>query len=383
MSESDTDFQNLQSALEQQGPAGCLNALADQLLRQQKYHELYRARKMQVRQRLGLPLADDSHDALPESTRMRLEEELTVVCREIGTLLMESGKAYDGWVFLRAAGARPLAKELLEKIETTEENREEIIEVAMREGVDIARGFRLVLENYGCCNAITTFDSEISRHGLLERQSAAAILVRALHRDLLANVARDISRQEGRTVTGNWLAELIADRPWLFGEMSYHIDTTHLASVVRFARQLNDPELLRLALDLTEYGSRLHSQFQYPGDEPFSESYKASALFFKALLGENVGEALTYFRERAETLDIPHHGTAPAEYYVDLLSRIGRKQEALSEALRLLGDQPQLIGIAPSFLELGRLAGDYSPIAEHCRARQDLLGFATAIVQKP
>lgn len=377
---SSSDFELVESSFHRGGVPAALQTLADELLRQQKYHELYRARKMQVRQRLGLALLDDDpEEVLSESQRMRLEEELTAVCREIGSLLMGSGKAYDGWMFLRAAGAKDLAKSLLDKIETTEDNREELIEVAMREGVDVARGFTLVIENYGCCNAITTFDSEVARHGRSDRQAAAAIITRVLHRDLLANVRRDIERQEGTASQGDTLAALIADRPWLFGEMSYHIDTTHLASVVRFARLTQDPAVLRLAVDLTEYGRRLHSQFQYPGDEPFGETYLASGKFFRSLLGEQVDDALAYFKSKAETLDIPHHGTAPAEVYVDLLARLGRPGEALAVALKMLADQPQQLGIAPSLLELSRAAGDYQAVQTFCRERGDLLGFTTAM----
>lgn len=377
---SSSEFELVEASLARGGVAEVLQTLADELLRQQKYHELYRARKMQVRQRMGLALLDDDpEEVLTESQRMRLEEELTAVCREIGSLLMGSGKAYDGWMFLRAAGAKDLAKSLLDKIETTEDNREELIEVAMREGVDVPRGFTLVLDNYGCCNAITTFDSEVARHSRSDRQAAAAIITRVLHRDLLASVRRDIERQEGAAPEGQTLVALVSDRPWLFGEMSYHIDTTHLASVVRFARLLNDSAALQLAVDLTEYGRRLHSQFQYPGDEPFGETYLASGKFFRALLGQDVDDAIAYFRAKAETLDIPHHGTAPAEVLVDLLSRLGRHAEALEVALRLLADQPQQLGIAPSLLELSRAAGDFKAVQRFCRERGDLLGFATAI----
>jgi hypothetical protein len=375
------EFSRVESALSQGGVRQSLEVLADYLLTQGRFHELYRARKMQVRDRLGLTLLDDDpREVLSDDQRLKLEEELTLVCREIGGLLMRAGKTYDGWMFLRAAGAKELARQILDETPTTEDNREEMIEVALREGLDVPRGFALVLDSFGCCNAITTFDAEISRHSPADRQAAAAILVRALHRDLLASVTRDIARQEGQTPQDNRLGALVAERPWLFGEMSYHIDTTHLASVVRFARQLRDPELLRAAFDLTEYGRRLHKQFQYPGDEPFGEMYPASALFFRALLGEGVDEALSYFRNKAESLDSQQIGSAPAEVYIDLLSRTGRPREALLEALRLLGNENQLLGIAPSFLDLARQASDFQPIVDFCRERGDLLGFATALV---
>src|SRR5690606_28774314 len=145
-----------------------------------------------------------------------------------------------------------------------------------------------------------------------------------LYRELVANVRADIARQEGSEPKETTLAELIADRDWLFGEMSYHTDTTHLAAVVRFARVLEDRELIAKAYDLTEYGRRLSQQFQFPGEPPFRELYPSHALFFGAQLGKNVDEAVAYFDQQARETDVHEQGTGPAEIYIALLSRLGR-----------------------------------------------------------
>ena len=79
---------------------------------------------------------------------------------------------------------------------------------------------------------------------------------------------------------------LLEDREWLFLNNNYHLDTTHLAATVRFARALDAAEPLRLALELTEYGRRLSAQFQYPGDPPFTNVYPSHAIFFRALLAK-------------------------------------------------------------------------------------------------
>jgi hypothetical protein len=154
-----------------------------------------------------------------------------------------------------------------------------------------------------------------------------------------------------------------------------------LSSVVRFARLSETPAVLRLALDLTEYGRRLHSQFQYPGDEPFTENYPAHALFFAALLGERVEESLAYFRQRAESADLQQVGTVPIEVYVDLLARCGQPATAIDESLRLMPVGQQGVGIAPTLLDLAERAGKYDRVQTHCRERQDLLGFTAALVQ--
>jgi hypothetical protein len=84
----------------------------------------------------------------------------------------------------------------------------------------------------------------------------------------MENLKTDIGRQEDATPSESTLKALVADRPWLFQELTYHVDTTHLASVTRFARQLQDKALVSLALDMTEYGRRLHKQFQYESEAP-------------------------------------------------------------------------------------------------------------------
>ena len=102
-----------------------------------------------------------SIDELPERTRRKLEDEYLVACRKVGVLLDEgisrsvdvspSGRRQDdgrrGW---------PITPE--------DDTLEEMIEVALHEGVR-PRGFQLVLENYGTCNAITTFEGTIPNQG--------------------------------------------------------------------------------------------------------------------------------------------------------------------------------------------------------------------------
>jgi hypothetical protein len=144
---------------------------------------------------------------------------------------------------------------------------------------------------------------------------------------------------------------------------------------------LSEPEELRLALDLTEYGRRLHQQFQYQGDEPFAENYPAHSLYFQALLGENTDEAVKYFRSKAEMLDPQYQGLVPIETYVDLLARIGRHREALEEAIRLSPPSAHPVGIAPSLLELAEKAGDYKGFLDYCQKRGDVLGYAAGLVQ--
>jgi hypothetical protein len=284
-------------------------------------------------------------------------------------------------MYLRPVGEKKHALDLLAGIEADEDNVEELVDVCLREGVDVRRGFSLVLKYFGTCNAITTFEGELPRHARPEQQIAAGLLLEHLYDELSQSLRGDIGRQTGATPTEPTIKDLVADRPWLFQELSYHVDTTHLAAVVRYARLLDDPRLLRLALDLTEYGRRLHTQFQYAGDPPFEEMYPSHALFLQALLGENLPAALEYFRGKAEAAEPRTQGTAAIEVYVDLLARVGRPGEAIGEAIRLNPAGLPLQGLAPTLLELAQQSGEFERVRQHSRQQGDLLGFAAALVK--
>lgn len=378
---SDLPFDQLSSQLAQSGPAAALQLTADTLKAQQKFHELFEARKMQVRCRLGLPLSGGDTDSLSEADRQKLEDGLIDACREVGGLLLKAGNVREGWMYLRPVGDKSETAQLLAGIEPTEDNTEDLIEILLHEGVDIGRGFALVLESYGTCSSITTYDQSIARRPRQEQAPAAVLLLKRLHADLVASVQSDIARQEGTQPKETTLRELIADREWLFHDNSYHVDTTHLASIVRIARVLAAPDDLRMALDLTEYGRQLSAQFQYQGDEPFADVYPSHALYYQALLGENIDAALAYFQQRAEMLDPQYHGLVAVEVYVDLLARIGRHADALDAAIRLSPAGAQSVGLAPSLLELAEKAGQYDAILTYCRNRNDLLGYTAALVQ--
>ena len=374
-------YDRLRTACKSEGVSAVLALLAAEFQQTRRYHELFEIRKMQVRHGLGLPLLyADSADELSDSQRDELEEGLLRACREVGHLLLEEGKIREGWMYLRPVGERAAAAKRLCEIEPTDDNLEELVEVLLHEGVHTARGYALVLRHFGTCNAITTFDTLIAQRPKEDRQAAAGLLTEQVHHELLHSLRADISRQQGAEPAETTIGQLVAERDWLFGEFAYHLDTTHLASTVRSARIIDNPEHLRLALDLTEYGRRLSPQFQYRGEEPFVDIYPTHALFYRALLGENVDAAVEYFRERAQSVDVRQEGAAAIEVFVDLLARLGRHSEAIAAAIELTPAQTPSYGIAPSLLELCELANDYEPLVQYCREQENLLGFATGIL---
>jgi len=424
MTPSESIFDELQSTLAAQGAPAACTRLADHLRGTGQYHELFDARLMQARHELGLPIVPSGTlDDLPEPARTRMEEKYLAACREVGSLLLEAGRVREAWMYLRPVGEKSDVAVALEKLREREAAKaeeqatanqesavqestdqefseqapagpsvvEQIIEVALYEGVCPQLGFELVLENYGTCNAISLFDAQMHGRPPADKQAVAGVLVRHLHEELLRNVRADIVRREGARREGHEpaavsLQELVSGRPELFEGDNYHVDTTHLAAVVRFALVCEDPATLRLALDLTEYGRRLSTQYQFAGQEPFGDTYPAHAQFYRGLLGESADEAVAYFRQRADELaetdrtGQTNSAAVAGEVLVGLLARMGRTAEALEESASRLAAGGRNSGFAPGLLELAARAQRYDRLQQISREHADAVGFTAGLL---
>jgi len=147
-------FDSLQSALSTSGVDGVLHQVADALLAQRRYHDVFEVRKMQVRRSLGLPLLyQDTGDGLDDSVGKRLEEGLLAACREIGAALLDEGRVREGWMYLRPVGDKAGVSARLRELAVTDANADELIEVAFYEAVDVEYGFGLMLARHGTCDA--------------------------------------------------------------------------------------------------------------------------------------------------------------------------------------------------------------------------------------
>ena len=348
--------------------------------------ELFEALKMRTRIQLGLPLISQENEARrPEDIERQLEQGLLEACRETGALLIRLGRVGEGWMYLRPTGDIAAAKELLSGIEISEENYDDMIQVLLHEGVDIARGFQAVLDHQGTCNSITLYDQTIAGRSKQDRAAAASCLLDHFYNELTEMVRADIANREAPADPSESLYEMIEKRRWLLADGGYHLDTTHLASTVKIASVLEDPNQIKKAWELTQYGRRLNHQFQYPGEEPFVDFYPAYAAYYSVLQGENVEAGLTVFQRKARGVNTAEHGTAAMETYVDLLDRCGRHQEAIETAVSMVPEEVPPQRIIPLLLEIAKKAEQvsgqdgYPPLLDYCKNRKDLLGFAAVL----
>ena len=194
---------------------------------------------------------------------------------------------------------------------------------------------KLLLKTHGVCNTVTAMGQLLAQMTADERRQAAAVMVRTIYSDLQHNVRRDVEKRQPALKPDLSLGELVRGREFLFSEGAYHIDVSHLHSIVSFARHLQrtDPEL-KLAIELCQYGAQLAEQLRYPGDVPFDDYYVANEWFLKAVAGVEVEESLQYFIDRLNQEPEDADKRMIAFVLVDLGQRVDRVNIALEAAAR-------------------------------------------------
>jgi hypothetical protein len=344
---------------------------------------------LRARVELGLPVVlDRGSDDLPEPSRARYEERSIEALRKVGHRLLADGDVPTAWAYFRLLGERGPMIEALDARRTTPESDPDevatLIDVALYQGAHPERGFRLVLDHYGICSAITAFDQLPPDESV--RASCAGLLVSALHEQITQAVRADLaSRDEGETTDAHRsLPALLADHPELFEAENYHTDLSHLAAIVRFSVIANDPGVLARAAELADYGSRLADRHQYPGEPPFEDLYRDHALYLRALGGHDVDAAVSHFRAKLDASD-PNDdtgpaATGPAQLLVRLLERAGRIDEALDLAADRLAGVPDSLLICSGLPRLARRAGRLDRLAEAQRRRGDAVGYASTLL---
>jgi hypothetical protein len=172
---------------------------------------------------------------------------------------------------------------------------------------------------------------------------------------------------------------MVEGNPELFAEDSYHIDTSHLSSVVQMSTHLPPGPENALARDLCVYGRRLSPGLQGRNDPPFEDNYDDYLAFLNVIAGVDVPSGLERFRAKAER-EAAEGATYAAQVYVNLLLRVNRPKEALAAAKKYLLAQDERNMICPGVSELARKSSDFESMAEAARARNDPVGYLAGLI---
>lgn len=373
-----TEFESIQK---NQGSKAVLDQLAATLREQKEYHRLFDALLMQKKLSLGAPLIrPTSFDDVPKESRDDFEEAYVAAAREVGLLLLAEKQLGQAWMYLRTIRETEIMKQAIEKLDPKSDYSEEVIDIALYQGLSPVKGLEMMLQSHGTCSSITALDQLFMKLEPEARVACAGLLVKRIYNDLAETCQHEVERKQGLAAPGQTLRELIAGRDWLFADANYHIDVSHLHSVVRFSRSLapGAPEL-KQAIQLAEYGSKLAQQYQYAGDPPFEDYYVAHMHFLKALANVNRDTALAYFREKLKPDVTDPDNQLVAFAYVDLLTRLDLMDEALEVATKYLSNVQEQLGF--SLADLCAEAKRYDLLKQVARDKGDLLTFTAALLQ--
>jgi hypothetical protein len=377
-------FLTIEKARQASGPGAAIDELQRALETRGELHRLFDAILLKKKFEMGLPLSrPTSFDSVPEERQAEFEEAYIAAARRVGAAFLAENNIPQAWIYLRTIREPQGVAQALDRIVVDNglpENVDDLITVALYERAHPVKGLELMLQSRGTCNTISAFDQAVPQISAEERIRGAELLVRHLYGELLQSVCRDIERRGEATFTGKTLREAMAGRDWLFDDGNYHVDVSHLGSVVRFARFLTpeSPEL-QTVLQLTEYGMRLSPQFQFPGDPPFDAYYPAHLHFFRILADDQRDAAVAYFHERLQTTADAEDRRLIAYVLVDLLVRIGAKNEAVAVAKDFLSDLDESSGF--SFAQLCEEAERMDVYRETAQGKGDLVGFTAALLR--
>jgi hypothetical protein len=382
-------FDQLQTTLQAEGPQAAIDRLCDRLRAEKNYADLFYALLMKKRHALGAsPVPTSPHQELPREVQTELEEGIREAAREVGGLHLKDRNIAQAWSYFRLIEEPGPVRAALEAHSPGEEDDlQPLIQVSFYEGLSPRRGFDWLLERYGICSAITTLSSQELPFPDEDKHYCIRKLVRALHAELFGRIVAEIEAREGQPPLGagqpagtpGVLPALFRGRDWLFEEDSYHVDLSHLSSVVQMSLHLPPCPELALARELCEYGRRLSGKFVQPGDPPFEELYPAHDAYLAILQGDDVERHLAYFRAQAEKADPEEVGTYPAEVLVNLLVRLGRPGEALAVARKYLSKAEGRLS-CPGVGELCEKVKDYRALAEVARERGDAVHYLAGLI---
>lgn len=378
----ESPFDSLEKSLRGDGPTAAINRLIEHLDRTGEYRALLDALLLKARHELGLPLlASGSLADLEEPVRTQYEEKYIAAIRLVGSRHLEKDDIPTAWAYFRAiAESEPVAQAIAGYRPSPDDERlGAVIEVAFNHGVSPRRGFEMILEHYGTCPAISAFE-QLPAHDEKVRIVCAETLIRHLHGELTANLRAEIaSRGQVVPPVGTTIAGLIAGCPWLFTDESYHIDISHLASVVRLSLIATDPAATALAADLTEYGRCLSPRLVFEGSPPFERIFEDHGVYLKALLDRDLEEGIAHFEQKMSREVQEEGDRAPAaQVLVNLLVKAGKVDAAIEVAAAHLAGLHDSALSCPSLAQLCQRAGQTERLAQVAREQGDLVSFTAA-----
>lgn len=350
---------------------------------------LFDLRLLQKKVELGLPIGrPESLGDVPKEHRAAVEDAYRAAAREAGQALLDARDPVRAWSYFHAIGEKDAVRAAFDAMpirsgdhpDLDYEREQEVANICLFEGANPPKGVEMLLALVGTCSTITSLDQAFAQLSAADRAACAEVMVRSLHGDLVRSVTAHVEQQTPLLRPAKTLVDLLAGRDELFEGANYHVDVSHLSSVVRFARSIDPPsDALPLAVELCEYGRRLDPTLQYDAEAPFDTFYESNFHFLSALAaagGEDaapIDQAEAFFRKKlADEPDEPDQRLI-AYVLTDLLVRCGRPEAAIELAAQHLAASAAETGF--SFAELCQNTGRLDKLTEYAAQEGDVLGY--------
>lgn len=345
------------------------------------YHRLFDVKLMRTRVGLGLPVTQPtSLDNIPSDLQTEFRDAYVEAARDVGHLLIDDNRLADAWAYFRTIGESESIRSAIEEFRVPDEPDEkfdEIMNLALYEGAHMVKGLEFLLQTHGTCNSVTTLSQLQQQMTFEERRESAAMMVRHLYTDLQYSLRSDLESRNPVVPPDASIRELIKGQKILFAEGNYHIDVSHLHSIVGFARSLTkeDPEL-ELAIELCEYGSHLSEPLRYPGNPPFEAYYEAHLQFLNGLKNDQPKSSLQWFVDRMHSEPDENNKRLTAFVILDLGQRTDQEDTAITHVAPVLGqvEDPNGFSFTSLCVEQNRL----DLLETTAIATDDVIAWATA-----
>ena len=184
---------------------------------------------MRKRVELGVsPFPTGAAADLPPATHGDYEDAIRTAGREIGTEFLNRNDLRKAWFYFNMLGEPGPVRDYIERLELTDaEDVQPVVEVALYHGVHPTKGFDVVVQKYGICNAITTYSGQDFSRTPGAKQPAIKALVRSLYDHLLERLKSDLEGRGKPVPLGMSVGGIVKAHRAIRGRR-VHIDTSHL-----------------------------------------------------------------------------------------------------------------------------------------------------------
>lgn len=374
-------YRRVRAAFEAGGPGGGVVVLRAELESAGEFQALFYALLLSRRVELGLsPFPLSPATELPPDAHEAYEDAIRQAARHVGGLHLGRGEIAKAWAYFRIINEPgPVKEALLAHTPGPDDDIYPLVEIAWQQGVLPEKGFDLILDRSGVCSAITMVGSADLNANPTLRDYCVKRLVRALHAQLKDRLAGDLAQRAIAAVEGTTIPRMLADHPELMADDAYHIDTSHLSSVVLAAMQLPACAELDLARELALYGTLLSTNYTGDNDPPFEKTYADYLPYLNAVAGVDVEANVAHFKAKLPAAAVEGY-RFPAEVVVNLLVKLDRLPEALAVAREFLADAAEGGMSCPGVMELARRTADYDALAAQAMAKDDPVSYLAALI---